>query len=267
MGHTRLGKIPKSARWSSIIGIIAGEGGDEGDLPLCEAVAQIALDALEAAETGLEKASNDIGLCYTFFLLIKTILAARADRWTDELERLGIHLSEQHGLLDLTSEIQARIDDHLYSHSCNTDIAEMAQQAASEALSQKAASRQMSLFGTSKDLLKESLKEVSTKKGFGELSQKFFGLFLSRYLNFYISRATASNVGGKRLNQVGDLAKFNEALRRHCEQSAQILTEFSGSWYSKANFEGGIDFSKTRGFIGVAIEKLKSELKQQRGEL
>ena len=133
MGHTRLGKIPKSARWSSIIGIIAGEGGDEGDLPLCEAVAQIALDALEAAETGLEKASNDIGLCYTFFLLIKTILAARADRWTDELERLGIHLSEQHGLLDLTSEIQARIDDHLYSHSCNTDIAEMAQQAASEA--------------------------------------------------------------------------------------------------------------------------------------
>jgi hypothetical protein len=268
MGHTRLGTIPKSAKWSSIIAAIAGEGQyqDTAHDP-SETVPQIAKEALQAAESGLEKAVDDVGLCFTFYLIIKVVLASRTKQWEKELKSLGINLAEQGGLFDLTSEVQARIDDHLHSHSCSTDIAEMAQQAAGEAFSQMAAVRQMMLFGSTRDQLRETIKAFSTKKNFSELSQKFFGLFLARYLNFFISRVTASEVGGKRLNQIGDLSKFNSTLKRHCEQSAQILSDFSGTWYSKANFEGGIDFAKTKGFIAVAIEKLRSELKQQRGEL
>jgi hypothetical protein len=267
MGHTRLGRIPKSAKWSSIIELISGEGADEALGSLPETVSKIARDSLLAAETGLAQAANDIGLCYTLFLLIKTILAARVDRWTDDLERLGIRLTEKQGIIDLTVEIQACIDDHLFSHSCSTDIAEMAQKAACEALSLEVGTRQLALFRSGRDLLKEDLKQLSTKKGFGGFSQKFFGLFLARYLNFYISRATAGCVGGRRLNHLGDLSKFNETLKKHCAQSAVILADFSGSWFSKANFEGGIDFEKTKRFLAVAIDKLRSELKQQRGEL
>jgi hypothetical protein len=90
---------------------------------------------------------------------------------------------------------------------------------------------------------------------------------MARFLNFYLSRVTAAGLGSPRLRDVGDIALFNEALRLHCDQSARIVRDFCGEWYSKTTYQEGIDLERTSRFLAVVWRKLRDELEQQRAVL
>ena len=89
---------------------------------------------------------------------------------------------------------------------------------------------------------------------------------VARFLNFYLSRATAAALGGPRLQDLGDVAEFNQALQVHCEQSARIVRDFCGDWYSKTAYQEGIDLENASRFLAIAVRKLSSELEHQGGE-
>jgi len=267
MGHQRLGTIPTSRKWSAVVAEVAGgTPGAEGSLPLTtvDAIVDVAQRALEAAEEGLRQAIDDKGLRYTFYLLTQIVLAARETDWRQELGILGITLTDEASVFELTGEIQRVIDGHLDSRGGATDISEMAQVAAGEAIAGLAGPRAVTLFGTGQAELQEAIRSLSTKAGFSDLGQRFFGCFLARFLNFYLSRVTAGQVGGQRIEQVDDLSRFNEALRTHCLQSARIVHDFCGEWYSKTEFQKGIDLDNTSAFLAVALQKFQAEFKRQR---
>jgi hypothetical protein len=265
MGHQRLGEIPKTQKWATVVAKVAGDGqGPSGAGFRAQDVEEIAATTLAAAEAGLLKAINDPGLRYSFYLLTRIVLAAREAEWRVGLADLGIHLSDDSSLFDLTSEVQIAIDEHLSSRGGPSDISEIAQQAAGEALAKLAGPKAVTLFGAGSAELQDAVRELSTKAGFSRLGQRFFGGFMARFLNFYLSRITAGQVGGERIQTAGDLTRFNEALETHCLQSARIVYDFCGEWYSKTEFQQGIDLTNTSGFMAVALKKLRDELQLQR---
>ena len=95
------------------------------------------------------------------------------------------------------------------------------------------------------------------------MGQRFFGRFVARFLNFHLSRATAAGLGAPRLQNLGYIGEFNEALTTHCEESARIVRDFCGDWYSKTEYERGIDLAKSSRFLAVAVKKLRNELQHQ----
>ena len=265
MGHTRLGSIPKSRAWTEVVEQVAGTGLGEFVAPASADIGAIAAKTLEAAGKGLDKAVDDTGVRYTFYLLTQLALASRARDWEAELGKHGIHLSPESSLFDFTAEVQAAIDRYVGRSSLGTtDLSEIAQQSAGEAILSLAETRTASLFGGGSIDVQEAMRSLSTKKGFGELGQRFFGRFLGRFLNFYLSRVTAAQLGRQRLRELGDVAQFNEALRSHCDQSARIVRDFCGAWYSKTQYEQGIDIENATRFLAIAVQKLRSELEQQK---
>ena len=90
---------------------------------------EIAAETLDAAEAGLLRSIDDPGLRFTFYLLTQIVLAAREPNWQGSLAGLGIHISDESSLYDLTSEVQIAVDDHLSRHGGSTDVSEMAQKA------------------------------------------------------------------------------------------------------------------------------------------
>ena len=265
MGHTRLGAIPKTRLWTEVVEQVAGAGLASGAAQASADMAAIAAKTLEAAQKALDKAVDDAGVRYTFYLLTQVALASRARDWETELGRHGIRLSRESSLFDFTAEVQAAIDRHVgRSPSGATDLSEIAQQSVGEAILSLAGKRTASLFGGDSVDVRDAIRSLSTKKGFGELGQRFFGRFLGRFLNFYLSRVTAAQLGRQRLRELGDIAQFNEALRSHCDQSARIVRDFCGAWYSKTQYEQGIDLENTSRFLAVAMQKLRSELEQQK---
>jgi hypothetical protein len=267
MGHTRLGDLPKTQKWRDLIARIAGLRVSGGVFSAASYVEAIAAQTLEASRKGLENAKHDSGVRYAFYLLTQVTLASRSTNWEDALARHGIHLARDSTVFDLSSEIQTAIDRHVSrSSSGATDLSEMAQQSVGEALMSLADTRTVNLFGGSSDEVRNAVRTFSTKKGFGELGQRFFARFVARFLNFYLSRATAAALGGPRLTELADVAEFNEALRTHCDQSARIVRDFCGEWYSKTDYQEGIDLENASRFLAVAVRKLSSELERQGGE-
>ncbi len=264
MGHTRLGAIPKTRTWDEVVAEVAGAALAGGDVPAAVDMAAIAAKTLNAAQNALDRAIDDPGVRYTFYLLTQLALAARAPDWEAALGRHGIRLANDSTVFDFTAEVQDAIDRHLRHHQCHaTDLSEMAQQAVGEAITSLAGNRTESLFGGSGADVKDAMRSLSTQKGFGELGQRFFGRFIGRFLNFYLSRVTAAQLGKPRLRDLGDVAQFNAALRIHCDQSARIVRDFCGAWYSKTEFEQGINPRNASAFLAHAMHKLRSELEQQ----
>ena len=265
MGHQRLGDIPKSKKWAAVVDAVlgvTGSGGAGGSLAL--SVSEIANQTLETASAGLDCAIADRGLRFSFYLLTQIVLAARDSDWQQRLSELGIHIPPDSSLFDFTAGIQECVDRFLASNGPPTDVSEIAQQAAGQAIAELAGPDVNTLFGSGAAELQNSLYRLSTKAGFARLGQRFFGCFMSRFLNFYLSRITAGQVGSARLTQVGDLTTFNEALEHHCVQSARIVHDFCGEWYSKTEFREGIDLENTSRFLAVALRKLQAELGKQR---
>src|SRR5262249_19180532 len=148
------------------------------------------------------------GIRYDFYLLTQIVLAARKEDWHEQLANIGIRLSSNATFFDLTAEIQNVIYDHIANYGRRSDVSEMAQQAAGEAVATLARPRAVSLFGSDKEQLRRALHALSTKRGFAELGQRFFGRFVSYFLNFYLSRITAAQLGKAQLPQLGELSRF-----------------------------------------------------------
>jgi hypothetical protein len=266
LGHTRLGPLPKSRSWNQVVESLTGRGVHLYAVSSSASrVNIIAAETLKAARATLARASYDPGVRYTFYLLTQLVLASRNSDWRSELDHHGISLSDQSSVFDLTAQVQGAIDRFIGGTTVGaTDLSEMAQQAAGEALTSLLAGQTPSIFGDSgsKDL-KNAMRRLSTKKGFGQLGQAFFARFVARFLNFHLSRATAAGLGAPRLRNLGYIGEFNEALRTHCEESARIVRDFCGEWYSKTEFEQGIDLANSARFLAIAVRKLKSELHHQ----
>jgi len=264
MGHQRLGDIPKSYRWNTVVASVASGGGGLGGGVSSEYVGDVASRTLDAAAAGLDRAIGDTGLCFTFYLLTQIALASREEDWRPRLRRLGIRLSENASLFDLTSQVQRIVDDHIEAHGRPTDLSEMAQQAAGEAIAALAGPNARTLFGSGAAELQDAMRQLSTRAGFARLGQRFFGRFMTRFLNFYLSRVTAEHVGRSALGGINDLSRFNDTLATHCQQSARIVHDFCGEWYSKTQFQTGIDLENSSHFVAVAMRKLQAELAKQR---
>ena len=223
----------------------------------------IAANTLRAAQAGLAAARDDAGLRYTFFLLTQIALAARSTEWNEDLSNLGIRLSPEANVFDFAAQIQNRIDDYLRASNRVTDVSEMAQKAAGHAITTLVGPESSTLFGDSGFELRSAVRKVSTRESFADLGQIFFGRFLTQFLNFYLSRITANEVGKGPLDSLSSISRFNEDLSLHCHQTARILRDFCGEWYSKTEWERGIDQSSASGFIAIALKKLEAELAEQ----
>lgn len=266
MGHTRLGTIPKSRKWAAVVGAVGGSAEGQPQATSGPDVAEVASRTLEAAEAGLNRAVNDPGLAYSVYLLTQLVLASRDENWLGRLRTLGIDLPGEPTPMDLASEFQQAVDNYLAEQHGYSDVSEMAQSAVGEVLVELIAPSASTLFGDKAEDLQRSLRSLSTKAGFARLGQAVFGRFMARFLNFYLSRVAASQLGSGPLVQVGDLTQFNGLLEQHCHETARIVRDFSGEWYSKTEFTEGIDLENSQKFVAVCTQKLRAELRREQRE-
>jgi hypothetical protein len=148
---------------------VGAPGGSPGNL--AQAVSDVANRTLDAAGVGLQRAIDDPGLRFTFYQLTKVVLAAREPDWQTRLSDLGIVLTADSSLFDFTAEVQETVDRYLTSHGPPSDVSEMAQQAAGQAVTELAGPNARTLFGRGAIELRDALKKIYTKAGFARLGQ------------------------------------------------------------------------------------------------
>jgi hypothetical protein len=255
MGHQRLGSIPASRKWRQVVELISG-GADVGE---------VASATSAAAELSLLAAAGDPAVRDTFFLLTQIPLAARTERFVPALRELGLKLSDRPSLVEIVSALADAVDRRARSEAGRTDLGEMAQLAAAESLNAIAGRELPRLFGTPPETVRHALGGLATVKQFAVLARDFFARLTRRHLDYYLSRELSKHVGiNSRFQTIREHKQFEEALDLHCRQTSRIIKEFSGQWFSKQNYEGGIDQAEAGRFVHVAFDKIRKELRKRR---
>lgn len=89
---------------------------------------------MDASQRGLVSAAKGPGLVYTVWLLIQVPLAARSKDFVARLRKLGLGVTDTPSLLEVVGAFTGAVDAHLRRTGGRTDLGEMAQMAAAEAL-------------------------------------------------------------------------------------------------------------------------------------
>ncbi len=257
MGHIRLGNLPRTRKWIQVLDLIGGGAGTP----------EVAAATMDASQRGLTKAAHDPGLVHAVWLLTQIPLAARKDNFSAELNKLGLDVSNKPKLLEVVGAFTNAVDVHLRRSGGRTDLGEMAQMAAAEALTALGTQKTTSLFETTSADVQQAFKSFSTSKQFSNLAREFFTRLTKRYLTSFLSRELSNYVDGDPRSRFVNIdshiefnAEFNKAVELHCRQASRIIEEFSGGWYSKTNYESSITPEKASTFVSVALKKIRAEL-------
>jgi hypothetical protein len=167
--------------------------------------------------------------------------------------------------MELVSSFAEAVDERMHKGG-RTDLGEMAEMAAIETLTQIVGARLPALFEPTPGDVQHALRSLATEKQFGAVARDFFSRFVKRYLDYYLSREISAHVGGDaRFHNVDDHAEFDAALAQHCFETARIVEDFAGQWFSKTHWERGITRERSKGFAYVAFKKLGAELRRREG--
>jgi hypothetical protein len=259
MGHTRLGQIPTTRRWRDVVAIFAAAGANIGSASAPDEVPRLAASTMDAAAGALKAGLKDGGIAHVFFVLTQLALSTRRASSDEALRALGITLPAQASHLDLTSEVHRVLDEHFLRVGKKSDLAEMAQLALGETLTAFFRSQPSDLFSPSAAQVQRDLHQLGTQRTFGEISRGFFSSLMSRMLGFYLSKFVLPGEGQRLIGGASDLTRFNAELRIHTYQRAAIIHEFAEKWFSKTEFEKGIDPANARRFVAYACKKIEME--------
>jgi hypothetical protein len=103
------------------------------------------------------------------------------------------------------------------------------------------------------------------RANFGRVAREFFATFMSRTIRYVTDKEISNHVGTTEpMASSEQVLRFEEALNRHCHETAKIVEEFAAGWFSKHNWESNNDISEkaAAGFTAYALEKLQMDLRE-----
>jgi hypothetical protein len=253
MGHIRLGSLPRSRSWQEVVALI-----EHG-----AAVEQVAHATITAAQRGLRGAAKDQGVVESVWLLTQLPHAARAPAFEAALGACGLHVAGAPGLMTLAAAFSGALDRRLANNCGRTDLGEMAQMAAAETLVGVLSQRTQGLFDAGPDDLQRELARLTTVNQFGFFAEAFFGRFICKTLDYFLSRALYRHLGeGRHFVTLARVEEFSQALETHCLEAAAYVKQFSGEWTSATRWEHGeISREHARDLTHGAINKMVKELR------
>ena len=259
MGHTRIGRLPRTAKWLAVVGLLQA--------PRLDAPA-VAGATVAAADRRLRELRGDPSLAYCFWLLTRLASAARGPDFVEALGVLGLEARPTDSVVGFVSRVSDRARDEVARHPESGPFGELASLALRRALLDTVGTEGRSIFGSSLEDLERAFRRHATPTQFGVLARRFFGDFFARTLRFYVEKELSNQVGARpSLVGTADSGAFAEALDRYARESAAIMERFAVDWFDKHHWaaDGAIGRDQAHGFVAAALRKMRRELARANG--
>jgi hypothetical protein len=172
MGHERIGYLPKSKKWTSVVEGISTYSSQE------TYASDISKQTLKNVRYKFENIINDSGIKSAFEFLILLTLIPKKDNWQEFLKSKGVILDEKFSLL----QIVANAKKYIELNEGSKEYTAIATQSLVDSIVQWTNKiKQGNLFGPY-----NSQSEIWNGAGFCELSRLFFSKFTERYLKYFL---------------------------------------------------------------------------------
>ena len=256
MGHIRVGRLPKTRPWVGLFDHLQG-----GEI----SAAQMAQATSEAAQEQFASLEGDRRINHSFWFLVRLVTAARGDDFIGELERLGLRDVSFTSGLGFVQQIARAVEREQRKRGQPTVFSRMAALSLRQVLSRHLVDQSQTLFGTGLAEVQAACRAMSTQHSFGQVAREFFANFMSRGIRYLTDKELSNFVGpDQAVASPTQVLEFEEALNRHCHETAKIVEEFAAGWFSKHNWETNNNISEkaTAGFTAYALQKIQMDLRE-----
>lgn len=254
MGHERVGTLPKSERWRSIVTSI----GSYADVD--KSIVDIAAQTTKNVRHRFQNIETDSGVFAAFKYILSLTYAANKQNAIEKLADDGISLPKDFNLYELAYSLQ----DYVTKNADSKEYSAFATQSMIDTISDWARQHektQMTLFDSGDKGL-ELWNNTANGAAFCEISRLFFSKFTERYLKYFLEREAAASI-----KNIYDRRKFNDNLKEHVDriskhafETSKITQSFAAGWYNKELKTRFPSDKKIKGFLSFAFKKINSEL-------
>lgn len=257
MGHERLGFLPKTKRWQSIVNDLVKFSENKVN------VSSLANKTLSNVRKRFQNVANDDGVNAAFSYIVSFSYAAKSANPDAVLMGIGVKSSIDSPPFQIAKDLNQWVNERAGSR----EYAELAKAAALDAISgwnSKIKSGYDDLFGKA---ISESevWRKASEGSGFCEISRMFFAKFTERYIGYFLEREASAKltnpVDRDRLHW--ELHYHINELSRHAFESAKITQSFAAGWFNKHTKESLPTDRQVKKFLLYAFDKMREELRRQ----
>jgi len=255
MGHERVGFLPRTKRWRSIVDTITKAATESSS-----SIAQIADATLLNVESRFNRIHKDRGVQAAFAYLIS--LATTRLPLADGLSSVDASLNENPSPVRITKDLSNWVKKNADSR----EYAEVACRAAADTISEwtKSQSKQHLLFDDSTSA-SNIWSKSSNGTAFCKVARSFFAHFTERYLKYFIEREASAVLPSlesrKQFNQ--NLRKHIEDISHHAFETSKITQSFAAGWFNNHARESRPTDVEIEGFLSLAFEKVREELHRE----
>jgi hypothetical protein len=256
MGHLRLGRIPKTWNWRGLF-----EALDSQTI----SPELIASSVAAGARTSLEELKRNRQVNYCFWFLVRVAAAGRSRQFESSLTELGLSGESLTSRLRFAASLSGVVAEGLRERGKPDVFGRMAELALRDTISREVLGPAPSLFGVGRAEIEAACRAIGTRAHFGKVARSFFSLFMQRVMQFVVDKEVSNFVGpGKGIAGPEQVVQFHERLSRYCFETARIVEEYAGGWFSKVGWETSLEISEqqTRGFTAYALEKILTQLRE-----
>ncbi len=254
MGHERVGYLPKSERWKTIVQLISRFSLENDE------VSAIATETTRNVRNKFRNIGDDAGVVSAFKFLVLITHASKNENPSEFLKSKGVLLSNEFNIFELAKSIHEYVGSHQESKEYST----FAVQSMIDTISlwsQQSQLQQELIFDFNKDSF-STWRKAANGSGFCELSRLFYSNFTSRYLKYFLEREASSKI--QSLSSREQFSKNIEShinnISKHSFETAKIAQSFTAGWYNLHAKDSMPSDEKLRGFLAFAFKKLSSEI-------
>jgi 7-cyano-7-deazaguanine synthase in queuosine biosynthesis/predicted MPP superfamily phosphohydrolase len=223
MHPVRFGSLPRTRSWRQVVDLLAK--GAEVDA--------VADATWEAAARGLRDAERDPVLAESLWHLVALPLFAREKDFLQRLRAVGVHLQAEPTQTALNTAFSDAIDARARLHGGRTDLGEMAQLAAVEAMTAQLGAR-IAVLGSTPTEVRRALAECAVPQHFGELLSEFFARLMRRFLMYFLSRELSNHVGPhERFDNADEHSEFHASFDAYCREATRDVAPIARDWLAK----------------------------------
>lgn len=254
MGHERVGVLPSTKTWRSIVD-------DLGAATEVAAIPQLADKTLRAVRDRYADVPNDRGVESAFEFMVALANAARPE-FEREWVGFPLDLVGNPTPVQLTRQLRTWVR----SHAESLEYADLAERAVADVIADwhQRHAAQHSLFGPTSAA--DVWSEATSAAAFCDISRVFFGKLTERYLRYFLEREASSVLPSIDARDAFDrvLQLHVSSVARHTFESAKIMQSFAAGWFTKFGQGQRPSRREIRRFLRKAFEKMRAELARER---
>jgi hypothetical protein len=257
MGHERVGILPKSQRWRSIVEQMGAGANTEAE------VSDIAAQTLQAVRERFRALQHDEGTKAAFRFLLAVAVASRPG-------------SPEGSVADLIGPTSTPPTPLQLARALKLATANVPGSPEYKAIVEGAAADALAAWYTQHRPQQKSLldsfpeaeavwSQAGTGAGFCEISRLFFSRCTERYLRYFLEREASSAIPnvGERDRFERELSSHVEKVSQHAFETAKITQSFAAGWFNLHAREGMPSEREIEGFLSHAFGKLRDELARE----